>query len=130
MHEDVRKLIPSKTVRNELHCYLWENKTITCTNRETLASYAYFDTDKVSTSEPWSLYAIDVLNVFFLKEALLHQNIYVHFTGGLIKTHMPTIHGWMEVSVSHKAQGFSEGPEHTCCRTADAVLQDAKHRYI
>lgn len=74
-----------------------------------------------------SLYAIDVLNVFFVKEALLHWNVYVHFTGGLIKTHKPTIHGWMEVSGSHKAQGFSEGPEHTCCRTADAVLQDAKH---
>lgn len=71
-------------------------------------------TDNLSTPEPWSLCAIDLLNVFFVKEVLLHQNMFVHFTGGLIKTHMPTIHGWMEQSGSHKAQGFSEGPEHTC----------------
>lgn len=74
-----------------------------------------------------AFYAIDLLNVFFVKEALLHQNVYVPFTGGLIKTHMPSIHGWMEVSGSHKAQGFSEGPEHARCRTADAALHNAKH---
>lgn len=74
--------------------------------------------DYASTSEPWSLYAIDVFNVFFVEEVLLHQNVYTHFTGGLIKTYVPTIHGWMEVSGSHKAQGFSEVPEHICCCTA------------